>query len=299
MIVDFHTHIFSPAVARERERYANQSAWFAELYQSPRARLASAEDLIEAMEGEGVDRAVICGFGWSDLSLCSEQNDYILESVSRYPDRLLGLASVQPRAGQAAVAELERCIRGGLRGVGELMPDSQGYSLGDLAVLAPVVEATISLNAFVLLHVSEPVGHLYPGKGTAFPQAVYRFVQGFPQLTVVCAHWGGGLPFYELMPEVAEAASNVYYDTAASPYLYRPQVFPAVTSIVGAHKVLFATDFPLIRPASLLKQIRAQELPEEDLKLILGGNAARLLGLLPSPGSADGSASSELGGKSG
>ena len=279
MIVDFHVHVFSPAVSRDRERYANQDAWFAELYASPKARLVSVEDLLETMDADGVDKAVLCGFGWSDLSLCIEQNDYILECLERFPNRLIGLAALQPAAGQAAVRELERCLRRGMRGVGELMPDSQGYSLSDVSVLAPVAEAATAMHALVLLHVSEPVGHLYPGKGTAFPQAVYRFVRSFPELTVVCAHWGGGLPFYELMPEVAEAARNVYYDTAASPFLYRPQVFSAATSIVGARKILFATDYPLVRPRTMLQQLRSQPLSADDAGLIEGGNATRLLGL--------------------
>ena len=256
-----------------------QEAWFAELYGNPSARMATAEDLIEAMDRDGVDCSVVCGFGWSDLSLCIEQNDYTLESMARFPNRIIGLASLQPAAGKPALQELERCMRLGMRGVGELMPDSQGYSLSDTALLTPVAEAVASRGGLMLLHVSEPVGHLYPGKGTAFPEDVYHFVQAFPQLTVVCAHWGGGFPFYELMPEVAAAARNVYYDTAASPFLYRPQVFSTVASVVGASKILFATDFPLVRPSVVLKQLDSQPLSPEAKEMITGGNAARLLGL--------------------
>jgi uncharacterized protein len=281
LIVDFHTHVFSPDVARNRSIYAARDPWFAQLYQSPRARLASAEDLIETMDADGVDVSVVCGFGWSHMSLCVEHNDYVAEAISRHPSRLVGFAALQPRAGDAAVAEIERCVRLGFRGVGELMPDGQGFSLSDKHLLAPVVEAATALHTPLLVHSSEPVGHSYSGKGTAFPDALYRFALDFPNATIVCAHWGGGLPFYELMPEVAESARNVYYDSAASSFLYRPDVFGCVAKIVGAHKILFATDFPLVRPRKLIRQIREQKLSEEDAALVLGGNACRLLGLLP------------------
>jgi predicted TIM-barrel fold metal-dependent hydrolase len=87
-----------------------------------------------------------------------------------------------------------------------------------------------------------------------------------------------GLPFYELMPEVAKAMTNVYYDTAASPLLYSKRIYAIASEIVGAGKILFGTDFPLISPKRYLEEIKEAGLGEEDQKKILGFNAARLLG---------------------
>jgi len=95
---------------------------------------------------------------------------------------------------------------------------------------------------------------------------------------VVCAHWGGGLPFYALMPEVATALSNTFFDTAATPFLYRPQVFESVAAMVGADKVLFGSDYPLLSPKRVMEQIESSGLPWESKAMILGGNAQRLLG---------------------
>jgi predicted TIM-barrel fold metal-dependent hydrolase len=96
---------------------------------------------------------------------------------------------------------------------------------------------------------------------------------------VVAAHWGGGFPFYELMPELHAAAANVWYDSAASLYLYRPEVFPTVARAAGIEKILFGSDFPLIRQGRMLQYARASGLSEPELALALGGNAAALLGL--------------------
>ena len=79
------------------------------------------------------------------------------------------------------------------------------------------------------------------------------------------------------MPEVKRAMSNVFFDTAASPFLYSPQVYNQVTQLVGADKILFGSDYPLLEQSRLLKEIRALDLPEETKDLILSGNAQRLL----------------------
>ena len=81
------------------------------------------------------------------------------------------------------------------------------------------------------------------------------------------------------MPEVPEVIRNVYFDTAASPLLYQPEVFSAVVGLVGANKVLFGTDYPLVGHQRLLEQVQQASLDPAARQSILSGNAARLLGL--------------------
>jgi predicted TIM-barrel fold metal-dependent hydrolase len=123
------------------------------------------------------------------------------------------------------------------------------------------------------------VGHSYPGKGEATPGMIYPFIIANPELPVVCAHWGGGLPFYSLMPEVRTATENVYYDTAASPFLYSPEIYPLVSELVGADRILFGSDYPVMPPGRLLKEIFNCDLPDDSREDILSGNARRLLGI--------------------
>lgn len=277
MIIDVHTHIFPEEIRANRSLYAVRDPWFGILY-ARRARMASAEDLITAMDAAGVDMAVAFGFAWADHDLCVFTNDYLIEATRRYPGRIIGFACIQPRAGRKAVAELERCLTAGLRGVGELMPDGQGYSLADETVLKPIVHTAISADVPLVTHASEPVGHNYPGKGTVTPQAVYRLAARFPKLKIIAAHWGGGLGAYELMPEVARTLQNVYYDTAATFLLYRPEVFPIAAQFLG-HKILFGTDFPLVNMKRYLERVRKAGLPPEIAAQILGDNARQVLKL--------------------
>ncbi|HEX6816760.1 MAG TPA: amidohydrolase family protein [Ktedonobacterales bacterium] len=279
MIVDFHTHIFPPDVIARRAELAVREPWFGALYGNPRAKMATADDLLASMVASGVDISIACAFGWSDAGLAEACNDYLLEAMRVSGGHIVALAGVQPLAGERAVAELERCARAGMPGVGELMPHGQGYRLSDLALLAPLMEAAAALGLVVLTHASEPIGHTYPGKGDVTPAELAIFIRAFPQVRVVAAHWGGGYPFYELMPEVHVEAANVWYDSAASLFLYRPEVFDVVARTAGAGKVLWASDFPLISQQRMLDYVRASGLNGPELAMALGGNAAALLGL--------------------
>ncbi|MFB0558994.1 MAG: amidohydrolase family protein [Dehalococcoidales bacterium] len=279
MIIDFHTHVFPPQMKKNRDKYIDSDPCFAILYSEKNAKLVTADELIDSMDKAGIDVSVIVNIGWTTHELCVETNDYILESIARYPQRLVGFCSVQPNSYEAAVAEIERCAGGGIRGVGEIRPDMQLFDLRDEMVIESLVKVITKHKLILLAHASEPVGHEYPGKGSITPDVLYPFIANFPDLTIVCAHWGGGLPFYALMPEVKKAMSNVFFDTAASPLLYAPQVYTQVIQLVGADKVLFGSDYPLLDQPRLLGEIKALDLPEETKNLILSGNARGLLGI--------------------
>lgn len=279
MIVDFHTHIHPPELRDRREHYLRSDATFRELYSDPKAKLTTVENLIEAMDEDGSDVSVVMGVGWTDRGLARESNDYVIDSVRRYPGKLVGFASVSPAWGEEAAVELERCADTGLRGVGELHPDTQGFDLGDPDTMAPVMEVVRRRDLIVTTHSSEPIGHIYPGKGTTRPEALWQFIESYPDVTVVCAHWGGGLPFYALMPEVAEGLGNVYFDTAASPFLYTSDVFETVVRLVGDDKVLMGSDFPLMRAGLVLREIEGSSLSAQEKSAVTSGNALALLGL--------------------
>lgn len=279
VIIDFHTHVVPPQIRERRAEYVERDTCFALLYSEPRAKLSTAEELVASMDESEVDKSVILNMGWVSHEICVETNDYILEAVARYPQRLIGFCVIQPLAGDKAIKEMERCARGGAKGIGEMRPDVQGFDLRDNAVMAPIVEAVIENDLLFLTHASEPIGHQYFGKGNITPELIYPFILSFPDLKLVCAHWGGGLPFYALMPEVAEAFANTFFDTAATPFLYRPQIFKQVVDILGSDKILFGSDCPLMSPRRVITQLDSVALNQEDRAKILGGNAQKLLSI--------------------
>ncbi|NQT72209.1 MAG: amidohydrolase [Chloroflexi bacterium] len=279
MIIDFHTHIVPPKMKDRRDELVHEDDCLGSLFSDPKANMATAEDLIESMDKDGIDISVVVNMGWSSFELCHQTNDYILESINKYPKRLIGFCTIHPEWKEAP-GEIERCAKGGIRGIGELMPHLQNFDLGDKALMAPIVEVAQKNDMIIMTHSSEPVGHIYPGKGNVLPGMLYQFITNFPEACIVCAHWGGGLPFYALMSEVGEALKNVYFDTAASPFLYKYAIFQHVSEIAGADKILFGSDFPLITQKRIVKRLLEEiSISQDNKDLILGNNAFELLGL--------------------
>jgi predicted TIM-barrel fold metal-dependent hydrolase len=277
VVIDFHTHIFPPWLRERRDEYIKRDPCFSLLYSQQEARIATVEELLASMDEAGIGLSVVLNIGWVSHELCVKTNDYILDSVSRYPARLVGFCAMQPRAGDAAIAELERCAKAGAKGIGELRSDVQDFDLTDKRTMKPLVEAALKHDLIFLTHSSEPVGHEYSGKGSITPDILYSFIAGFPNLKLVCAHWGGGLPFYALMPEVDKALANVFFDTAATVFLYKPEIFKQMRHIIGSDKILFGSDYPLVLQNRVLAQIQSSQLLEEDKARILGANAQKLL----------------------
>ncbi|MDD5399426.1 MAG: amidohydrolase family protein [Dehalococcoidia bacterium] len=280
MIIDSHTHIFSPDVIERRAKYCASDRCFGLLYGNPKARLCTAEDLIHSMDEQGIDVSVVHNIGWSTNEMCVRSNDYILEAIGRHPGRLIGFCAIQPREGEKALAEMERCSSSGIKGVGELRPDVQDFDLCDTKLMRPIINSMIALGMVLSLHVSEPVGHDYPGKGGNTPDIVYRFMSQAKGLKVILAHMGGGLPFYEMMPEVGEALSDAWYDTAAGPFLYKPAVYRVTAAVCGMEKMLFGSDWPLLSQQRVIAHIRESGLDKAELDAVLGGNAQRLFKLV-------------------
>jgi len=239
--------------------------------------MAGVKDLIASMDASGVERSVICGFPWNDPDLCSFHNQYLMESASRYPNRLIVFICLLFSNLDWSERELEKGRKGGAKGVGEIAFYGNEMTSEDINSMKPILTQMEQQGIPILLHTNERLGHTYPGKGMTPLERFYEFICSFPHLIILLGHWGGGLPFYELMPEVARTMANVYYDTAASPFLYSKKIYEIVSQIVGARKILFGTDFPLIPPQRYFKELEESGLSEEDRRKILGLNFLKLI----------------------
>lgn len=277
MIIDFHTHIFPPAVRERREDYLRRDAAFAEMYANPKAKVATADDLLRSMASGGIDVSVALGFAWRDHELCVQHNDYLLAAAAASEGRILPFCTVNPALGEWE-EEAVRCARAGARGLGELRADSQGWDLNGDAGEALAATAQ-RLGLMLLFHVSEPVGRSYPGKDGGNLTSFYEFATGHPGLAIIGAHLAGGLPFFAPMAEVRAAFAHVYVDTAAQRLLYDHGAYDQIIRLVGAERILLGSDYPLVSQARQIEELRAGVFRTDDLRLMLGQNAERLLEL--------------------
>ena len=277
MIIDAHTHIFPEKIRKNREKYFTDEPAFKKLYQSPKSRLIGAREMLASMDDSQVDKAVVFGFPWKDSLLFKQHNDYISEVVNRYPQRFIGLGCFDPFSDGVA-EETHRCLqKAGLSGIGELAFYQSGIENSSLPRLEPVMEICRGLDLPVMIHTNEPIGHSYPGKTPNTLAQIYQLIQTFPQNKIVLAHWGGGLFFFSLLKkEVKESLKNVYFDTAASPYLYDADVYRLAIELVGEKKILFGSDFPLLPPARYFDEMKTAGLSDDEMQKICGANAAAL-----------------------
>lgn len=274
MIIDIHTHIFPPEVRDKREDFFEGEAAFKLLYSVPGSKLSGAEELIRNMDNEGLDKSVVFGFPWHNEDYFKRNNDYIMEVVERYKERLIGFTTFYPLA-KGAEKELERCMKSGLSGIGELAFYTSTISEDTLKAFKGIAEIAQNHDVPILLHTNESVGHYYPGKTPITLKEIYDFIQYFPDNKIILAHWGGGLFFYNLMKrEVKRVLKNTWFDTAASPYLYEKEIYSISTKILGPDRILFGSDFPLLKPGRYFKEMEEAGLSKDAIRKICGENAA-------------------------
>jgi predicted TIM-barrel fold metal-dependent hydrolase len=277
MVVDSHIHLLPRRVQANRTPFLQQDRAFAAVYATSKATLASEEEIIDYLDRSEIAKAVVFGFPWADHGLLRENNDEVWAFHERYPDRIFPFAVLSPVGKEANRRETARTLALGFAGIGELAMYHGGWSPSDFEVLAPSVELAGKAGVPVLIHVNEPVGHEYPGKAPVDFRGLLRMIEAHPHVNFILAHWGGGIFFYALMPEVRTILARTYLDTAASPFLYSPDIYEIACRIMGADKILFGSDFPLLRIERYVEELEKTGLDEKSREAILGRNAEQLL----------------------
>lgn len=277
MLIDSHIHLLPKKVRLNRESFCKTDPAFGLLYSSEKAKIATEEEIIDYLDEFSIDKAFIFGFPWEDHDVISRNNEEIWNFHQRYPQRIIPFAALSPKGGEAAGLEAESTLKAGFVGLGELAVYKKGWGQRDFDALGPAFQAAKTFGAIVVIHVNEPVGHDYPGKIKVDFNALVRLIGVYPEIDFVLAHFGGGIFVYNLMPEITTIFTKTYLDTAASPFLYQPQVYEVATRIMGENKIIFGSDFPLLSVSKYLTQLEECDLTQEVRRAILGENALNLI----------------------
>lgn len=292
MIVDAHTHRYPEEVLEDPQSFAQlHKEWhWLELVSSDNKKSlqgwSSREKMIADMDKSEVERAVLLGWYWENPETCELQNQWCSQWIARDPDRFIGFFSLHPEL-QNPIESLKRSMDLGFLGIGECHPWLQGASMQNENWMK-CMEFAAAEGWPVTFHVTEPVGHDYPGRvQTPFEEFLWLARQ-LPELKIILAHAGGLFPFYELNPKIRPELKNVHYDLAACPLLYDPEIYRKLIDVVGVEKILWGTDYPLrIFPARQKEPdfitfknlvLEEAELSESERDAIFGNN---LLALLP------------------
>ena len=290
-VIDAHVHLYPRDVDADPAGWAaaqGERHWAALCTRTRRdgrcvQTLPTVDVLLAALDAAEIDRAVLLGWYWEKPETCAWQNRFYAQCIRAHPDRLSAFATVHPAAGrEETLREVRRARDEGLLGIGELSPHSQAYAVDD-PVFAAVLELAGELRMPVNLHVTDPASRPYVGRIETPLRDFVRLARAYPQTTFILAHWGGMLPLVEADASAADLP-NVFYDTAASPLLYDAGVWSRALPAFGAERVLFGSDFPLNLYPKLdelpgLVRLAAEARVGGADERVLGGNAARLLGL--------------------
>jgi predicted TIM-barrel fold metal-dependent hydrolase len=273
-VLDAHTHMFPPEIIRKREQIASKDRGFSIIYGISKSRMIDGEGVRRYLNDEALDNVVVLGFPFEDNGLIREANDYLLD-IAEIDRRIIPLVAVSRRDEAGSLSEAERCLSRGARGVGELAYYDTGFSNKERKGLEGLGRYLGERNAILVLHLNEQLGHDYPGKMPVDFLSVARFVEDHPRLNIILAHMGGGICFYEFMPEIAKSFSRVYYDLAAAPFLYSNDLYRYSAEFLSS-KVLFGSDYPLLSYARYKPFL--EKVTEEARCKIIYENGRKLFG---------------------
>lgn len=273
-LIDAHSHVFPREVIENRSRIADKDAGFALLYGQASARMVDGSGLSDYLDREGISRAFALSFPFRDPGLMALSNDALLD-LSRVDERIIPFVMVDLWDERRGVAELERCIGKGAFGLGEVAFYGQRFGRSERERLDRLVAPLKEAGLILIMHVNEQVGHPYSGKAEMDFAEVAAFVGAHPGLTIILSHLGGGLCFYEFMPEIKKSFANVSYDTAALPFLYGKEAYRFMGHFLP-EKTLFGSDYPLLPAGRYLPDMK--DLEEKVQARLLHCNAEALLG---------------------
>jgi uncharacterized protein len=228
---------------------------------------------LQALDEASVDRALVSAWWGPQGAILS--NDEVAALVQAHPDRFVGVASVDLARPMQAVRELRRCVRElGLRALRVLPwlwdrpPNDRWYY--------PLYAECVELGIPFCLQVGHtgPMCRSEPGRPIPYLDDV---ALDFPELTIVGGHIG--YPWTQEMIALATKYPNVYIDTSAYKASRYPRELVEYIAGHGRSKVLFGSNFPMIRPLECLADLERLGLSEEVRASFLGGNASRVFGL--------------------
>ena len=191
----------------------------------PDGRKATAEEIVEGLEAARHDRALL--FAMHEPDGYPAANDAVLEACAASGGRLLPLSRIAPNA-DGAVAEAERCLAAGTRGL------QAAPALRRLRAAAPGRRAgrraRARARAPVLFHAGRGIPHL--------GEAVVELARRYPGARLILAH--AGISDLGWIADAAAGLPNLYFDTAWWQVADQLQLY----ATIPPGQILYASDMP-------------------------------------------------------
>lgn len=296
-------------------------------------RLAKAYELIVDIEGHvkwmdvsGIDIGILstAAFAANGYDFCRCCNEGYSEVIRKYPDRFRGVIHVYPfDADRRNQDEIKRGVEElGLWGIG-IVTSTANMTI-DSTIMDPIYEMAMTYDMPVYIHPTIRRGIWGGSKydldltlsreyeiAKSFVEIIYGVLPRFPDLKVIIAHLGGGLPTlkgrllawhqpkdfplpevdrghglaieqakdFGLVDDFEALIKNIFFDSAGFGG-WLPVMRSAIESL-GADHVCFGTDYPyeLREPKyvrKIIDDIEALDVSKEDKDRFLALNLKEL-----------------------
>ncbi len=219
--------------------------------------------LLAGMDASGIERAVVCPIDRNLAVDNAEGNDYVLAAAAQHPDRLIPFATANPWYGAAAVAELQRAIEAGARGL-KLHSKLQGFTISD-DIVNPLIEVAGEHGLPVFVHSGTMV--------CAEPLQVAMLARRYPSVNFIMGHSGATDFWNDMIPGITGIA-NIYLDTS----LNNPTSIGSYCEAMGPERLCFGSDFPQNTYPVELEKLQDAVPDEKQRRIVLAETILRLLG---------------------
>lgn len=219
--------------------------------------------LVKGMDEIGVSKIAVSSITAIEVD-CVKGNDMVAEAVRKYPDRVIGMAAVNPNRPEEITGELIRCFDRLNLSMIKLHPAFYACPMTS-PNYEPVYEFANERRLCILNHSWED------------PKLLERLSIKYPEINFIQAHSAGNWDGHreDGFIELAKYQENVYVDIVASPVFY--DALEKLVDKVGANKILFGSDYPFLNLGFGIGKVVLSDLSEEEKRLIFHDNFHRIL----------------------
>jgi uncharacterized protein len=227
------------------------------------------ETILENMKNLGIDKSVIIPLKPPDYHF-EPENDRIAKFAAENPERFIPFGRVDPWRKDKALDEIKRIFE---------KLDFSGIFIDPLEEQCPLTSPVIKSLLDLVKEYGKPVmisgGHVR----VSHPRQIEYIAKEYPDVTFIVTSGGQinicGALLWDA-EEMLKACPNVIMETSG---IYRRDFIEQMTQKLGNSRVVFGSGTPYYNQEFEIERIKTAHVSNEDKKMLLGENAARLLRL--------------------
>ena len=239
------------------------------------------DQMLARMDSAGIEKAFLIATRAGPVgnpSCYRIPYELVAETCAQAPDRLYGLAGIDPLDGMKGVRELEHAIKE-LGFIGAHFYPHWFEIAPNAAKVYPFYAKCVELDIPIQMQVGQSMNYdkKFPRRSVGRPITLDDVACDFPELKLIGIHVG--IPWADEMIAMAWKHQNVFIGSDAHAPQYWPDSFTRYIDSYGQDKVVFGTDFPVLGFERTVDEIDALGLRDGSRRKFMRDNVLRLYGL--------------------